>query len=45
MIMLSYAHGACEEPLLGETIGHNLERTVARVPDADALICTHQGIG
>jgi fatty-acyl-CoA synthase len=45
MVMLSYAHGACEEPLLGETIGHNLERTVARVPDADALICTHQGIG
>jgi fatty-acyl-CoA synthase len=42
--MLSYAHGACADPLLGETIGHNLERTVARVPDADALICTHQGI-
>ena len=45
MVMLSYAHGACEEPLLGETIGHNLERTVARVPDAEALICTHQGVG
>jgi fatty-acyl-CoA synthase len=40
--MLSYAHGASAEPLLGETIGHNLERTVARVPDADALVdATH----
>src|ERR1700760_1280741 len=42
--MLSYAHGACDEPLLGETIGTNLDRTVARVPDADALICPQQGI-
>jgi len=41
--MLSYAHGAYIEPLLGETIGHNLERTVARVPDADALISCQQG--
>ena len=42
--MLSYAHGAHEQALLGETIGHNLERTVARVPDADALISCHQGL-
>jgi fatty-acyl-CoA synthase len=42
--MLSYAHGACPDPLLGETIGHNLERTVARVPDADALVSCHQGV-
>jgi fatty-acyl-CoA synthase len=42
--MLSYAHGASEQPLLGETIGHNLERTVARVPDADALVSCHQGL-
>ncbi len=41
--MLSYAHGACDEPLLGESIGHNLERTIARVPDADALVSFHQG--
>jgi fatty-acyl-CoA synthase len=41
--MLSYAHGAHGEPLLGETIGRNLERTVARVPDADALVSFHQG--
>jgi fatty-acyl-CoA synthase len=41
--MLSYAHGASEQPLLGETIGHNLERTIARVPNADALVSCHQG--
>ncbi len=42
--MLSYAHGACPEPLLGETIGHNLDRTIARVPDADALVACQQGL-
>src|SRR5205085_2142227 len=42
--MLSYAHGACDEALLGETIGENLERTIARVPDAEALVCRHQDI-
>jgi fatty-acyl-CoA synthase len=42
--MLSYAHGACDQPLLGETIGHNLERTVARVPDAEALVSAGQGL-
>ncbi len=42
--MLSYAHGAFDRPLLGETIGQNLERTVARVQDAPALISCHQGI-
>jgi fatty-acyl-CoA synthase len=42
--MLSYAQGACDQPLLGETIGANLERTVARVPGADALVCCHQGV-
>ncbi len=40
--MLSYAHGACADPLLGETIGHNLERTVARHPDAEALVSCQQ---
>ncbi len=40
--MLSYAHGLGDEPLLGETIGANLERTIARVPDADALVSSHQ---
>jgi fatty-acyl-CoA synthase len=41
--MLSYAHGASDKPLLGETIGTNLERTAARVPDAEALVSRHQG--
>jgi fatty-acyl-CoA synthase len=40
----SYAHGASDVPLLGETIGANFERTVARVPDAEALVSRHQGL-
>jgi fatty-acyl-CoA synthase len=40
----SYVHGASQVPLLGETIGRNLDRTVARVPDRDALVSVHQGI-
>ncbi len=44
MTTLSYAQGACDEPLIGETIGQNLERTVARVPDSDALVSCHQGL-
>jgi fatty-acyl-CoA synthase len=42
--MLSYAHGVSEQPLLGETVGRNLERTVTRVPDRDALVSCHQGL-
>jgi fatty-acyl-CoA synthase len=42
--MLSYAHGTYPEQLLGETIGDNLERTAARVPDSDALVSFHQGL-
>src|SRR4051794_839744 len=42
--MLSYAHGASTTPLLGETIGANLERTAARVPGADALVSCQQGV-
>jgi fatty-acyl-CoA synthase len=42
--LLSYAHGAATAPLLGETIGANLERTIARVPDAEALVSCHQGV-
>ena len=40
----SYASGTSRVPLLGETIGANLERTVARVPDAEALVSCHQGL-
>jgi fatty-acyl-CoA synthase len=30
--------------LLGETIGENLDRTAARVPDSDALVSCHQAL-
>jgi len=40
----SYAHGASPVPLLGDTIGGNLERTVARVPDRPAFVSCHQDI-
>ena len=39
---LSYANGPSTQPLLGETIGENLERTAARVPDNLALVSRHQ---
>ena len=35
---ISYVHGARNVPLLGETLGQNLDRTAARVPDSPALI-------
>jgi fatty-acyl-CoA synthase len=41
---VSYAHGASEKPLLGETIGDNLARTAAAAPDADALVSCHQDL-
>ena len=40
----AYASGATVKPLLQETIGQNLESTVARFPDMDALVSKHQGI-
>ena len=36
--------GAVEPPLLEETIGANLARTVAAHPDREALVVAHQGI-
>jgi fatty-acyl-CoA synthase len=42
MPALSYVHGASPVPLLGETIGQNLRRTVERVPDSEALVVRHQ---
>jgi len=41
--MLSYAHGASPQPLLGETIGENLRRTAERFPDNEALVVRQQG--
>ncbi len=40
----SYVHGATDTPLLGETIGQNLDRTAARVPDTEALVVRSQGV-
>jgi fatty-acyl-CoA synthase len=42
MAALSYAHGPSAIPLLGETIGDNLRRTVERFPSRDALVVRHQ---
>ena len=43
MASASYIHGASPIPLLGETIGENLRRTVERFPDRDALVVRSQG--
>jgi fatty-acyl-CoA synthase len=40
----SYAHGASATPLLGETIGANLDRAVQRFGERDALISRHQRV-
>jgi fatty-acyl-CoA synthase len=40
--MRSYAHGTSPIPLLGETIGENLRRTVQRHADRDALVVRSQ---
>jgi fatty-acyl-CoA synthase len=40
--MRSYAHGTSSIPLLGETIGENLRRTVERHGDRDALVVRSQ---
>ena len=39
----SYSHGASPIPLLGETIGENLRRTVERFGEREALVVRHQG--
>jgi fatty-acyl-CoA synthase len=43
-MVLSYASGASAKPLLGETIGENLETTAARFPDREALVVRHQNV-
>ena len=42
--MLSYSHGTSSTPLLGQTIGDDLELTVARVGEREALVCPHQDV-
>ncbi|ADO70152.1 AMP-binding protein [Stigmatella aurantiaca] len=39
----SYVHGTSSTPLLGETIGENLRRTVERHGDREALVARSQG--
>jgi fatty-acyl-CoA synthase len=39
----SYAHGTSTVPLLGETIGENLRRTVERTGETEALVAPFQG--
>src|SRR5947209_850183 len=41
---LSYAHGASDTPLLGETIGENLDAAAAAHGQRDALIVVHQDV-
>jgi fatty-acyl-CoA synthase len=38
----SYVHGASATPLLGQTIGENLDRAVERYGDREALVSCHQ---
>src|SRR5919198_1532759 len=40
--MDSYLHGTSAVPLLGETIGANLRRTVEQFGDREALVVRHQ---
>jgi fatty-acyl-CoA synthase len=40
----SYVSGTSSVPLLGDTIGDNLRRTVERFPDREALVVVHQGV-
>jgi fatty-acyl-CoA synthase len=41
---MSYVSGTSAVPLIGETIGNNLDRVVARHPDRLALVARQQGI-
>ena len=40
----SYRHGASDQPMIGDTIGVNFDRTVARFGDRPGLIVHQQGI-
>jgi len=39
---ISYTHGVSETPLIGDTIGENLRKTVDLVPENEALVAIHQ---
>ncbi|MBV8093892.1 MAG: AMP-binding protein, partial [Acetobacteraceae bacterium] len=41
---LSYVHGAVDSPLVGETIGVNFDRTVARWGNRPGLIVRQHGV-
>ena len=41
---MSYVSGASEQPLLGLTIGAQLDRTAARFPDNEALVVPYQDV-
>jgi fatty-acyl-CoA synthase len=43
-VELSYTSGVTRKPLLGETIGANLERTAREHGDREALVSRHQGL-
>jgi fatty-acyl-CoA synthase len=40
---LSYSRGSQDKTLLAETIGQAFDRTVARYPEGEALVVSHQG--
>jgi len=40
----SYASGTSSTPLLGDTIGDNLDRTIERFGDREALVSVHQDL-
>ena len=42
MAIPSYACGTSDTPLLGDTIGDNLRRTMERIPEQEALVVCHQ---
>ncbi|HEY0395799.1 MAG TPA: AMP-binding protein [Candidatus Elarobacter sp.] len=42
MALPSYSHGASPVPLLGETVGDNLDRIARRFPNNDAVVSVHQ---
>ena len=43
-VATAYAHGVSDTPLLGETIGSNLDRMAARHPDREAVVVVHQSV-